>query len=529
MTLSGDGTSHKNIQYSSRHTVAIPQNDDSPKDCFLGIVPEVNHTTATQFEGWKETIQHLCDNYNDSPLGNNEPVNPTCVWEKLRGYLSDHASDQKKLSAALQKYRWECDRELRGQAAMLSDECAEERKQVMVEKGKELMEEIGGPDCYQALTADEQVRHTKRLVREAQICLGERAYQQLSPEEKETVDWWVWSGCAMHKDLNAVKGGADRMSSWWVEFGNEATPPVALMNKFKSIAVKSGSVLEDNVVGPGDRGGVKLTDLLGALVKHRETKKGHQERFRAFSVEFLGVPRPIQFPDTSNNRYQTHGLAATEILHHLDLYLSFLQLVADSKALGNELNHLEQNVQAGLNDPPTRTELSAMSLYSQAISIPFVRHIRTSSNASVNGLDLGQDYDRVQHHMKTVIDNPDLLLGQGVSHEVGTLYGEKWENEDVINFIRANRNSLPHLQEILIAFFQGALEKWKEFTKDICGDPKVTGATPEQRRVAFRHPSNDLNEGALGTLRQEYRAYPNITFGMVNAKLMCRQANLIHT
>jgi hypothetical protein len=41
----------------------------------------------------------------------------------------------------------------------------------------------------------------------------------------------------------------------------------------------------------------------------------------------------------------------------------------------------------------------------------------------------------------------------------------------------------------------------------ICSDPKVTGAMPEQSRLAFRHPTNDLNEGALGTLPQKYRAY----------------------
>jgi len=128
--VSGDGTSHKNIQYSSRHAVTIPENGDPPKDCFLGITPEVNHTTTTQFEGWKETIKCLCDNYNKSPLGGEVPANPTRVWGKLRGYMSDHASDQKKLSSTLQEYRWECDRELRGEAAMFSDKCAEEREQV---------------------------------------------------------------------------------------------------------------------------------------------------------------------------------------------------------------------------------------------------------------------------------------------------------------------------------------------------------------------------------------------------------------
>ncbi|KAF9642524.1 hypothetical protein BDM02DRAFT_3193083 [Thelephora ganbajun] len=323
-TLSSDGTAHKSIQYLSRHAVAIPPDGDPPKDCFLGITPKVNHTTNTQFAGWKQTIQHLCDNYNKSPLGNKVPANPTRIWGGLRGYLSDHASDQKKLSAMLQRYWWECDCQLRGEAVMPLDEYTEDREQVLMEKGSELMQEIGGPEHYHALSIDEQLQFTKRL-------------------EKEIVDYWVWSGCAMHKDLNAMKGGVDRMSSWWVKFGDGVTP-VALMSKYKVIAADSGSVPEENLVGPGDRGGVKLTDLLGSLIKHREMKKGHQECFRAFSIEFLGSPRPVQFPDTSNNRYQSHGLAATEILFHLDLYLAFLQSIADLKSLGNELNHLERNV-----------------------------------------------------------------------------------------------------------------------------------------------------------------------------------------
>jgi len=305
---------------------------------------------------------------------------------------------------------------------MFSDKCAEEWEQVLKEKGKELMEEIGGSECYLALPIDEQIQFAKRLVCKAQICLGERAYQRLLPEEKEKVDYWVWSGCAMHKDLNAMKGGVGGMSSWWAKFG-DGMALVALASKFKVMAAKSGTVPEEDLITPGDRGGVKLASLLGSLVKHREMKKGHQERFRTFSVEFLKVPRPVQFPDTSNNRYQSHGHAATKILCHLDLYITFLQSIADSKALGGELNHLEQNVAAGLNDPPTLTELSVMSLYSQAISIPFAERIRTSSNMPLNGLDLGPDYDRIKQHIAAVIIGPNLLLGQEASHEAGTLYG----------------------------------------------------------------------------------------------------------
>lgn len=435
----------------------------------------------------------------------------------VKGYLSDHASDQKKLSAMLDEYRRECDRELRGEAARVSGAYKEEWEGTFLEKGKELMEGIGGLECYLKLSPHKQVEFAGRLICEAWICLGEQMYQKLSPEEKVIVDLWIWSGCAMHKDLNAMKGGAEMMSKWWIEFGN-GTAPVALMNKFKTTAAESGLLLEKSSVN--DQGGVKLTDLVGSLVKHRETKKGHQDHFRAFSIEFLSAPRPVQFPDTSNNRYQSHGLAATEILHHLDLYIAFLESIANSKALTGELNNLERNVAAGLVDPPTLTELAVISLYSQAISLPFAQRVRAPNIVPLNGLDLGADYNRIKRHMKAVINNPDLLLGG--SPEVATLYGENWDNMDVIEVIKTRKDSLPHLRELLIAFFQGALETWNRFTEDISKDPKVTGATPEQRCLAFRHPTNDQNEGALGLLRRECRAYPNITFNMVNAKLLCK-------
>ena len=47
MTITGDETSHKNIQFSSRHKAVIPPDGNPPKDVFLGITPEVNY----QFEG----------------------------------------------------------------------------------------------------------------------------------------------------------------------------------------------------------------------------------------------------------------------------------------------------------------------------------------------------------------------------------------------------------------------------------------------------------------------------------------------
>lgn len=45
MTINSDRTSHKNIQFLSRHAAIVPLDDNpNPRDFFLGITPEVNRS-----------------------------------------------------------------------------------------------------------------------------------------------------------------------------------------------------------------------------------------------------------------------------------------------------------------------------------------------------------------------------------------------------------------------------------------------------------------------------------------------------
>jgi len=112
LTMSSDGTTHKNVQFSSRHTTTIPADLAShPKDSFMGVHPELNHTTATQLEGWKDLLTHFCVEYNRHP-DTKCVVDPATIWQKLRGYLGDHAADQKKLSGQLEAYHRECNHEV---------------------------------------------------------------------------------------------------------------------------------------------------------------------------------------------------------------------------------------------------------------------------------------------------------------------------------------------------------------------------------------------------------------------------------
>ena len=58
----------------------------------MGIRTELNHTTATQVEGWKNTVFDFCAGFNGHPDSEQE-ADPERVWQLVCGYLGDHASD----------------------------------------------------------------------------------------------------------------------------------------------------------------------------------------------------------------------------------------------------------------------------------------------------------------------------------------------------------------------------------------------------------------------------------------------------
>ena len=113
-----------------------------------------------------------------------------------------------------------------------------------------------------------------------------------------------------------------------------------------------------------DKGAIKLTRLVGALINHKDDKKGYHDLFRHFCHAV--IHREVNFPDTSNTRYQCYCNAATELITNRALYVEFMAFIEYSKTTPG-LNHLKQNILTGLDNLPTRTELTVLSLYSQAI------------------------------------------------------------------------------------------------------------------------------------------------------------------
>ncbi|KAF9234476.1 hypothetical protein BU15DRAFT_65654 [Melanogaster broomeanus] len=93
-TLSSDGTTHKNTNYQSHHITYTCPEEGRGVTRFAGILHEVNHTSDTQLNGWKDLINQMYTVYN-------ECMGTALDWrefvEKVKGMLTDHAEDQKKL------------------------------------------------------------------------------------------------------------------------------------------------------------------------------------------------------------------------------------------------------------------------------------------------------------------------------------------------------------------------------------------------------------------------------------------------
>ncbi|KAG1722699.1 hypothetical protein EDB19DRAFT_1834886 [Suillus lakei] len=284
-----------------------------------GILHEVNHTSKTQLQGWKHRANEMYSTYNDVMGGHNAAD----IWDfapKVKGMLTDHAEDQKKLALT---------------CLPLADVI-----HLLSEMMENVIETVGGYQRWDLLSPDKRQLHSSKAIRQLCMTFGEKEFASLSSAEKEAMDFFVWAGCCMHKELNAAKGGNTRMRAWWEQNGVDG--PVLLMNKDNAAAASAGSsVAKDQAVQVSTGGGQKTLDLAGSVFHHKDDKKGQHDSLRYYLKTELGFTS--QWPDTSNTRYHSHGDATCEYLVHKSWYMQFLEIVLFKKESRTHTN-MEQNV-----------------------------------------------------------------------------------------------------------------------------------------------------------------------------------------
>ena len=390
---------------------------------------------------------------------------------------------------------------------------------------KEMVKNAGGKKKWDNLSESAKSAKQAGLMENILSDLGKKELEKLPENQHRILQLFIWAGCGCHKDLNTIWGGYMEMSEWWKREGLEG--PVLLANRDndpiiqeRSAAIDKGDTptpAQDQAFDKTTRGAIKLAQIAGALLNHKDDKKGHHDVFRYWWWEHMGTP--FTFPDTSNNRFQSYCDAAAALLLYNNQFLEFLETLRINKQ-NSRLNHMEQNFSNALQCDCTKSELAVLSLYAEAVSYPYMKSIRSSDEANQNMLNLGPLHSRVYKHIEMVIENPDLLLGKEISPSTATLNGENWQNPSVILKIQELEPSLPHLRELLVVFFQAALETWERFTSEFAPGGAIDQATTEEKELAWLPATNDENEGALGSFRRLIRHQPQLTLLDYNALAM---------
>ncbi|KXN84528.1 hypothetical protein AN958_12387 [Leucoagaricus sp. SymC.cos] len=544
LTLSGDSTSHKNINYDARHITLqaptyranSPSIVPSPTVRMIGVDSSADQSSLASKNSWLEKLNDIGQVYTNSPLGQQSSA-PTFsmphVAKVLCGMNGDHASKEKRTAEHLREWKLETLNEERGNRRLEKLELSEVIWH-LAEARQQKVVEIGGIGIWDNLSENERAQHELDLVRDLKQRFGKDEYNQLTPEKKRDVDLFIWTGCCMHKDQNSFAGGVKTISTFWDD--RKFTPPVLLANKQNAVLLRNLvdpldsarplTEVELAAIAASARGGQKTAAISGALFRNKDSKKGQGD---SYAYHFLEVCRARGiafhgFPDTSNVRFGTYAQAASVLLVLRPEFLEFLELIKYKKQKIGFTN-IELNLHNALQDIPTLTELACFVLYAQAVTHPYMRAVRGPGTESVNALDLGDLHHSVSTFVESIIHAPSLLVSATVDYSNATLDGQPWEDATAIDAVCKMLPNLPHLSELVVEFFCGALKTWKRFSAEFARGGLIDSLSAEERFRAFMPSTNDTNEGALGAFHVQIQKTPTLSQHQYNALTIFNRNN----
>ncbi|RXW14912.1 hypothetical protein EST38_g10937 [Candolleomyces aberdarensis] len=530
-TFSADGTGDRAINYNSRHLNLKAEDyttgEVSHKTRFLGIMPSMDGSSAESIKDYDLVLGNICDLFNRSPFGKrarHDPLRLVDIFVKLTGMHTDHCSKEKRDAEALKQKKENAVHQILGEKQIVG--CDEgELLPHFVAACKKMVEKLGGQKVWEKLSETEQAEHNAKMLEGIIVDLGKESLELMSDDEKRALTLFLWAGCGCHKDLNTVRGGYTSMVQWYQEHESEPQP-ILLANRDNApvlAEITTEGDIENEVQARAfemtGRGGIKCAQIAGAILNNKLDKKRHHDVFRWWWQEEVGCA--FTFPDTSNTRFGSYCDAAIALIVNLDNFKKFLEFVKEKKNK-HRWSHMEQNLWDALHDAPTLCELVILGLYAEVIGIPYITKIREHAQNKVNMLDLGPLHNDVYKHMQILSAKPgQLLVGDPtVSHLTSVLYGNTWSNPTFIEIIHSMGPSLPNITNLLGAFFAGACATWKRFTSEFAPGGLIDEASQEEKELAWIMPTNDINEGALGSFRVMMRRQPQLSLTGYNAQAM---------
>ncbi|KDR70414.1 hypothetical protein GALMADRAFT_214510 [Galerina marginata CBS 339.88] len=528
MTLSADGTGHKNINYNSRHVNYKVKNSDgsvTQVTRFLGIQNSLDGSSEQAVKDWDDQLENIFTYFNNSPLAEEQNVFARLVetYTRVVGMHSDHCAKEKKDWELMKQKKIHAVHHLLGEKRVLNDS-NDDLVPYFLAANDEMVEKAGGKASWEMLSEDQQNELKSEMFAKLTTELGKESFEKLTGREKSIFKLFIWVGCGCHKDLNTVLGGYVALSKFWAEHGLPS--PIILPNKIYAAIIQdqaTGDTESDasrQAIKNSQCGAVKAAKIAGDILNNKNDKNGHHDQFRIWWKEKVGTD--FTFPDTSNNRFQSYCEAAAVLTVYRDCLLDYLKY-AEQKKDKMRYSNMEQNLVTALHDIPTRTELAVLALYAQAVSHPYMKVIR--ENPEQNALDLGPLNKKIESFIKRIIEDPSFLVGENVTYETGTVDQQPWRSKEVVEKVNELAPTFPHLKEALVAFFGGALESWKRFTSEYTPGGLIDEATQDERDLAWMPTTNDVNEGALGQFRVMMRRQPQLTLLQYNARTMFSRNN----
>ncbi len=462
LTLSSDGTAHKNLNYDSRHAhykVEGPDGEKTQVTRFLGLQRTLDGSSEEAVKEWDYQLQNFFNVFNGSPLATerNMWARLVDIYIKFAGMHADHCTKEKKNFVLMKEKKIAATEQILGEKRIVDDP-VDQLMPHFLAANQAMMEKIGGQSAWDNLTEQQQNEYKAEMLAKLTTDLGKDSFEKLSDREQRLFKLFIWVGCGCHKDLNTVLGGYVSLSKFWSD--NGLKQPVLLPNK------TNAAIIEDKTADASESvkqavlnsscGAIKTTKIAGDILNNKNDKSGHHDQFRIWWKARHGTD--FTFPRTSNNRFQSNCEAAAVLTVYREDILEYLKY-AEQKKAKVRYSHMEKNLVKALNDIPTRTELAVLALYAQAVSHPYMKAIR--EDPTTNALDLGPLNQKIESFMVRLIEDPTFLVGEHVSYETGSFDGKPWRSEKVVKKINELAPQFPYLKQALVAFCKGAHETWK--------------------------------------------------------------------
>lgn len=251
----------------------------------------------------------------------------------------------------------------------------------------------GGLEGWNSLSEEERAVRDLATVAAMIKSMGEKEFDELPEPKKRELSLFFWTGCCMHKEQNAFKGGNTAMMAAWKELGVKG--PIILANKWNAAAVQK------------------------ALSPEKGSREPTDEEIAALEASTFGGAKLCATLSISPvSTFQTRVTIDLRVMER-PLVNSFL------------------------------TELVVLALVSENVTKPYLEYVRT---VGLNGLKLGPWHRSLVETLEKLITNPGWWLDSEQGHALCTADGKEWRRPEVVQAARSLAPELPYVSEMIVAF-----------------------------------------------------------------------------